>query len=99
MAIETVTRIMERIKQSPPSRPISVFVVKVNKKRCLDAIYGNTVESRRRETELKPIKPKDCCSSCGTVLRRHLANEWLGHFHNHMPVEDVRAFLKQSIGE
>lgn len=95
MPIETIPRIMARIKQSPPSRPISIFVVKVKKKRKLDAIYGNTIEAKRRQTALKPFHPSDKCPTCGHI-QEHLAEEWLGDFHNQMSVQDVRAFLTKA---
>jgi len=96
MPVESVARIMERVKQASPSRPISVFVVEVNGVRQLDAIYDNTIESRRRQTALKPYHPSDTCPTCGHV-QTHLAEEYLGAFHNNMPLKNVRNFLIKAI--
>lgn len=92
MPIESVSRIIARIKISPPSRPISVFVVEENKVRKLDAIYGNTIEAKRRQTALKPYHPSDKCPTCGHV-QTHLAEEWLGDFHQGQNLQDIREFL------
>lgn len=92
MPVESVSRIVARVKISPPSRPISVFVVEVDKQRVLDAIYANTIEAQRRKTALKPYHPSDKCPTCGHV-QTHLAEEWIGDFHNDMDLQYVRQFL------
>lgn len=96
MPIQTIPRIMERIKMSPPTRPISVFVVEINKARKLDAIYGNTAEALRRKKALKPFHPSHRCPTCGHI-ETVLAEEWLGDFHNHMNVQDLRAFFAAAL--
>jgi tRNA G26 N,N-dimethylase Trm1 len=95
MPIESLSRIMARIKISPPTRPISVFVVTKNKVRKLDAIYGNTIEAKRRQTALKPYHPSDKCPTCGHI-QTHLAEEWLGDFHNQMSLQEIRDFLTKA---
>jgi tRNA G26 N,N-dimethylase Trm1 len=92
MSIESVARIMSRIKQAPEARPISVFVVTVKKVRKLDAIYGNTIVAKRRQTALKPFHASDKCPTCGNI-ETHFAEEWIGDFHNGMNLQEVRTFL------
>ena len=102
MTIETIPRIIERIKMSPPSRPISVFIVErtegKKKKiiRELDAIYGNTTEAKSRQVALKPYHPSDKCSQCGHITTV-LAEEWIGDFHNRMSLVEIRTFLARAI--
>ena len=96
MPIESIPRIVARIKLATPSKPISVFVVGPDNNRRLDAIYGNTIESKRRQTALKPYHASDKCPTCGHVTQ-HLAEEWIGDFHNHMSLTDVREFLKKAL--
>jgi tRNA G26 N,N-dimethylase Trm1 len=100
MTIETIPRIIERIKMSPPSRPIPVFVVnqKEGKKviRKLDAIYGNTTEAISRQVALKPYHPSDKCKECGHITTV-LAEEWIGDFHNRMNLEEIRTFFARAI--
>lgn len=100
MPIETIPRIMARIKIAPPWKPISIFVMerKENKKtiRELDAIYGNTIEARRRQIALKPYHPSDKCKECGHITTQ-LAEEWIGDFHSRMNLADVRVFLAKAI--
>ena len=103
MTIETIPRIIERIKMSPPSRPISVFVIErlVNTKtkktiRELDAIYGNTTEAKSRQVALKPYHPSDKCKECGHITTV-LAEEWIGDFHNRMSLVEIRTFLARAI--
>ena len=102
MTIETIPRIIERIKMSPSSRPISVFIVErtegKKKKiiRELDAIYGNTTEAISRQVALKPYHPSDKCSQCGHITTV-LAEEWIGDFHNRMSLVEIRTFLARAI--
>lgn len=96
MPVESIPRIVARVKQAPPSRPISVFVVEVKGVRRLDAIYGNTIESKRRQAATKPYHPSDKCPTCGHITV-HLAEEYLGDFHNGMPLKDVREFLTKAM--
>jgi len=96
MPIEDIPRIIARVKISPPSRPISVFVIEVNGARQLDAIYGNTIESRRRIAALKDPHPGDRCPTCGHIPTQP-AEEWIGDFHNNMPLQDVRSFLAKAM--
>ena len=96
MAIESISRIASRIKMSPPERPISVFIVEKMGKRQLDAIYGNTAEAKRRQTALKPFHQSHQCPTCGHI-EKHLAEEWLGNFHNRMNLKDVREFLQKAL--
>lgn len=96
MPIESIPRIIARIKKAPPGKPISVFVVKHKGNRVLDAIYGNTVAARQRQTALKPYHQSDKCPLCGHITQ-HLAEEWLGDFHNRMNLEDIRTFLAKAM--
>lgn len=102
MTIETIPRIIERIKMSPPSRPISVFIVertegkKKKTIRELDAIYGNTTEAISRQVALKPYHPSDKCKECGHITTV-LAEEWIGDFHNRMSLVEIRTFLARAI--
>ena len=97
MPIESISRIMSRIKHAPRTQPISVFVVTetVGEKsyRKLDAIYGRTIEAKRRQTALKPFHPSHRCKECGHI-ETFLAEEWLGDFDNTMHLPDVRTFLE-----
>lgn len=96
MPVESIPRIVARVKNAPPHRPISVFIVEENGVRKLDAIYGNTIESKRRQTAVKPYHPSDKCPHCGHI-QIQLAEEYLGDFHNNMPLKDVREFLNKSM--
>lgn len=96
MPIEDIPRIIERIKMAPPNRPISVFAVKKGRVRVLDAIYGNTLEALRRINAKKPYHPSHKCSTCGHIAL-FPAEEWLGDFHNGMPLKDIRAFLNKAV--
>lgn len=95
MPIESVSRIVARVKQATPNRPISVFLIKEDGIQKLDAIYGNTIESKRRQNALKPFHPSDKCPTCGHI-QTHFVEEYLGDFHNHMPLKDVREFLTKA---
>lgn len=100
MPIENIPRILARVKISPPSRPISVFVIEVNGTRQLDALYGDTMSARQRRTATKPIPPVNACPTCGHIPLQpppQLAEEWLGDFHNNMPLQDVRSFLAKAM--
>jgi len=95
MPVESISRIVARVKNAPPSRPISVFVVEEKGVRKLDAIYGNTIESNRRQTATKAYHPSDKCPTCGHI-QTQLAEEYIGDFHNNMPLKDVREFLAKA---
>jgi hypothetical protein len=90
MPIEDISRIITRIKLSPPERPISVFVVKKLGKKKLDAIYGNTIEAHKRAS------PTKFCPTCGHPVETP-DEEWLGNFHNRMNMNTVRAFLTKAL--
>ena len=96
MPVQAVSTIIARIRKAPQQRPISVFVVKVKGARKLDAIYGNTIESKRRQTALKPYHPSDKCPTCGHITT-HLAEEWLGDFHQGMNMASVHEFLTKAL--
>jgi hypothetical protein len=96
MPVESISRIVARVKQAPPSRPISVFIVEQEGKRQLDAIYGKTIESIRRQTAVKAYHPSDRCPTCGQI-QTQLEEEYLGDFHNNMPLKDVREFLLKAM--
>ena len=96
MPVETIARIKSRIKGATPLNPISVFVVKVEKIRKLDALYANTSEAMRRRMALKPFHPSHQCETSGHI-EEHFAEEYIGDFHNNMNMNDVGAFLKAAI--
>lgn len=90
MPIESIPRIVSRIKMSPPERPIAVFLVQKMGKNQLDAIYGNTIEAKQRSTNTK------ICPTCGQPTE-HPSEEWIGNFHNHMNLKQVREFLTKAL--
>ena len=96
MPVEPISRVMTRIKNAAPSRPIAVFVVKIKGIRQLDALYANTTEAMRRRMAVKPFHPTDKCPTCGHITQ-HLAEEYIGDFHNNMNMKDVRNFLEVAL--
>jgi hypothetical protein len=97
MPIESIPRIMQRIKLASPKDAISVFMIEGHGKNKLNAIYARSVESARMKVELKPFHSSHRCESCGHV-ETFLANDWIGDFHNHMDLVQVRNFLETVVG-
>jgi hypothetical protein len=98
MTIQTVESVCARIKHATKQKPISVFVVEIAGERMLDAVFGNTVEAKRRQVKLKPYHSSDKCKLCGHV-KTELAEEWLGDFTWEMPAKQVREFLLKALQE